>query len=219
MAERKPTKHKHNFKDLTGQKFGRLTVIGRYDIENRKTYWHCQCECGKTVRARSDLLFKGRTRSCGCLCIEVRKAKSTTHGKSYTFEYETWRKMMTRCTNPKDKAYARYGGRGITVCERWHTFENFYSDMGERPPGGLNEWSIDRTDNNGPYSPENCRWATMTEQLRNVRTNHILAFQGRSQCIAAWSKELGVCAYVIYQRINHGWSVERALTEKVRRRR
>ena len=116
--------------------------------------------------------------------------------------------MKSRTTNPKNIGYHRYGGRGIRVCERWLKYENFKADMGE-PPEGM---TLERIDNNGPYSPENCRWATRTEQNNNTRSNRMLTFRGKTQTIMQWAREIGVSFQVLWYRIARGWSVDRALT-------
>jgi hypothetical protein len=118
--------------------------------------------------------------------------------------------MIDRCTNPNNKAYARYGGRGISVCERWLSgFDAFISDMGERPPGT----SIDRIDNDGDYEPVNCRWATAEEQMANTSRSVMLTFRGKTQSVGDWCKELGLKPFTVYSRLNQfGWSTERALT-------
>lgn len=120
--------------------------------------------------------------------------------------------MKVRCSNPKSQAYVRYGARGITVCERWHSFENFYADMGERPEG----MTLDREDNNKGYEPGNCRWATRREQTRNRNITISLSFNGRTQPLAAWAEELGLSYYLLLSRYKAGWSIERLLTTQSR---
>lgn len=154
--------------DLAGQKFGRLTALDRA-LGERGSRWRCQCDCGETSVVRGILLLNGNTRSCGCLSKESSAAvcrSRATHGGRDTPEYGVWWSMRQRCDNPANKAFANYGGRGIRVCERWQSFENFRADMGMRPS---DELSIDRIDNDGNYEPGNCRWATAKEQRANQR--------------------------------------------------
>ena len=124
-------------------------------------------------------------------------------------EYNVWSAIKARCLNPKDRAYPRYGGRGIRICDRWLTFQNFLEDMGPRPPGT----SIERLNNDGHYEPGNCKWATPLEQGNNKRNNRLIEFEGRRMTIAQWGREHGLPRYVIRARISqHGWSIQRALT-------
>lgn len=122
----------------------------------------------------------------------------------------SWRGMVSRCCRPSDRAYANYGGRGIVVCDRWRRFENFLSDMGLLPVG----MTLERIDNDGPYSPENCRWATRAEQNRNRTICKIIEYNGKRQCIAEWERELGFGKDCISYRLRNGWSIERAMTER-----
>lgn len=152
--------------DLTGQRFGRLIAIDRApnikDNGGSWTAWLCKCECGAVVTVRTGCLRRGDTQSCGCLRSEI----ITKHGGSASPEYWVWHAMHQRCENPKHESYRNYGARGITVCERWREFADFIADMGPRPSPGH---SIDRLDNDGPYEPGNCQWATKPEQGRNRR--------------------------------------------------
>lgn len=153
--------------DLTGQRFGRLRVLGQdgYTRVSRNAVWVCQCDCGNTARVDSGMLRHGDTASCGCYRKEVIAERNRRHGMRRNRVYTTWVGMRQRCGNPNAHAYENYGGRGITVCERWRNFQNFYADMGERPPG----LTLDRIDNDGNYEPGNCRWATRQVQSQNQR--------------------------------------------------
>lgn len=158
-----------NTDDLTGQMFGRLTVLERHGVTvDRHATWTCVCSCGSRVVRRADLLRKGATQSCGCIRRERLAKRNKKHGLSHVAEYSVWKSMHTRCNNPNADSYHNYGGRGISVCERWDDFVSFYEDMGPRPSDGH---SLDRKDNEGDYEPDNCRWATVAEQAGNRRTN------------------------------------------------
>lgn len=154
-------------KDITSQRFSRLVVLGFVGISAYgKALWLCECDCKKCVVIAGNKLRSGHSRSCGCLSIDTVIARSQTHGLRSAPEYDVWNAMIQRCSNPKNKKYADYGGRGITVCARWRRFENFYADMGKRPTSA---YSLERIDNNAGYEPTNCRWATIDEQLSNQR--------------------------------------------------
>ncbi|MFI9598919.1 hypothetical protein ACIHCX_03390 [Streptomyces sp. NPDC052043] len=196
--------------DLVGQRFGRLLAIEEAG-RNAKldVLWLCRCDCGKdTVKSGSDLR-RGGTKSCGCLQREAAARHATRHGLNDNPLYRRWRNMIDRTSNPKNKAYPDYGGRGIGVCERWKSFDNFAADMG---PAFSPDLTLDRIDNDGNYEPGNCRWATQIEQQRNRRSNRNITWRGRVMPVAAWSEVLGLKRHLVGQRLRQGWSVERALT-------
>jgi len=207
------------FIDLTGQRFGRLVVVGRADPPVGKwgsAIWHCRCDCGRETDVSGHSLRQGHTGSCGCLQKERVVAAHITHGKSGSRLYATWRAMLQRCEKQYDKSYDDYGGRGITVCEEWHDFANFMQ-WAERT--GYHEGlSIDRIDVNEGYNPVNCRWATMHEQSRNKRNNVNIVYHGVTRCLSDWAATLGINVGVLWMRIfGYGWDVERAFTTPVRK--
>jgi hypothetical protein len=202
-------------KDIVGQRFGRLTVVKFAELRGQAR-WLCDCDCGNQTTVTGGSLRSGNTMSCGCLhreSVSKRNIASSTHGMFGTPEYRSWSAMMTRCTNPSHAAYQRYGGRGISVCDDWKTFERFYGDMGPRPPG----CSIERIDNNMGYEPANCRWATRVEQQRNKRSNRIISHDGRSLPVSEWAEIVGLTQYTIHARLGRGWTTEDALTKPLRR--
>lgn len=204
------------FQDLTGWQFGRLAVEEFFSRNNNITYWKCRCECGAAIVVRSGNLKQGKSKSCGCLRQEITSSRFTKHG--YTVggkpaEYIAWKCMTQRCRDINNKSYHRYGGRGITVCDRWlNSFENFYADMGGRP---TDKHSIERIDNEKNYTPDNCKWATKKEQNRNTATNRRLTYRGEMLTVSEWTEKLGLGRGTICARIDrYGWPIEKALTPK-----
>lgn len=196
--------------DISGQTFGRLTAIAPVDRTKCKhILWLCICECGAESVVRATYLRRGLTRSCGCLHREELAERLTLHGMSGSLEYRTWQDMRERCENPNDGKHKHYGGRGITVCDRWQTFEYFYADMGDKPAG----LTIDRINNDGDYTPENCKWSTRKQQQRNKRNNRLLTMNEQTLCIAEWAEKTGLGYYAIYHRLERGWPIEKALTQ------
>lgn len=189
--------------------FERLTVIG---LSDQKYKLMCKCTCGQIKHVRKSDLVRGRVKSCGCLLKEKSSARAvernSSHGMSRTRVYRIWAGIIDRCTNKNGKYFEHYMGRGITICDRWKTFENFYTDMGDPP----SKHSIERIDNDKRYSPTNCKWATFEEQNNNKRSNVCITFENQTLTIAQWSKRINVRADTLRARINSGWSIEKALT-------
>ena len=206
-------------KDLTGQRFGRWTVIGEAPKKGSQSYWRCVCDCGTAKDVYAYSLTKGVSMSCGCQRDEETARRNFKHGvcdgchtETPPRTYNCWRNMKARCQNPNNHKYPIYGGRGITVCDNWQTFAGFYADMGDCPEGH----SIDRIDNDGNYEPGNCRWATVEQQMSNQSTNRMLTLDGKTQTLAQWARDTGIQQLTISRRIDvSGWSVEKALTEPV----
>ena len=202
-----------------GTRFGRLVVVKEATSGSwRESRWICRCDCGSTAIARGSGLRRGCPKSCGCLAREVTAARTVRHG--YTRkgqrspEWLVWSAMIQRCHYPKDRRYPNYGGRGIAVCERWRaSFEDFVADMGHRPSP---RHSLDRVDNDGPYSQENCRWANPKEQQGNKRNSRAIEFQGRRLSISGWADETGLPARLISGRLRAGWLMERVLITPMR---
>lgn len=193
-----------------GNRFGRLEILavgktaGTYNY--RAVY---RCDCGTVRSTAVATLQTGQSKSCGCLVRE----KTTKHGLHKSPLYRVWVRMHQRCYDPKIEKYPHYGGRGITVCERWHDVTKFHEDMSPLYRDGL--W-LDRIDNDGPYSPENCRWTARSTQQRNKRNNIVISFNGRSQVLQDWCDELGIRYGLVWDRIRAGWEPVKALSTPAR---
>lgn len=194
--------------DMVGWKHGRLEVMERAGKVGARSAWRCRCECGQTV-VRTGSALKQGLQSCGCLSADAPK----THGESRTPLYDVWCAMHQRCSNPNNKLFHRYGGRGIAVHPRWKRYESFRMDMEPRPAGAV----LDRIDNDGGYSSGNCRWSTQQQSARNRSSNRIIHHAGKALCVTEWAEQLGVSKRTILGRLNRGWSVADALTKPVRR--
>ena len=197
---------------LLGRRFGRWLVVSYGGPGERYRHmWSCRCDCGTERCVTRWRLVTGTSRSCGCLSRELSKQRESRHGETSrhgaTRIYASWKGMKDRCYRKTTREYKRYGGRGIRVCLRWHTFENFLADMG-RPPAGH---SIDRIDGDGNYEPGNCRWATPKQQARNRRNNVLVTFNNKTQCVAAWAEELGLKLSTLKTRLKKRWPLETAL--------
>ncbi len=195
--------------DRIGRRYGRLLVIKRAGHIGVKVAWLCRCDCGSISTVSASHLRVGGTASCGCLRMEQalrrRHGHATRSGVSPT--YSSWEGLLARCRDANDIGYARYGGRGIRVCDRWSDFALFLADMGERPDGR----SIDRIDTNGDYCPENCRWATKLEQANNTRANVFVVVDGESMTFAQASRQTGIPYGTLQGRVMRGRTHQEAV--------
>ena len=199
-----------------GAKFGWLTVVRELPGGDHYTLWECKCVCGEVRQVRGANLVTRNTKSCGCFRRKHSRERALKHGKRRAPEYKVWVEMRYRCLKENHLQYPDYGGRGIKVCERWlRSFANFYEDMGERP---TKKHSIGRIDNDGNYSPENCRWELIDQQANNRRNNVRLTCGGRTMTLIQWSRISGIGPTTIRNRIKRGWRVEHAIFQPTRSR-
>lgn len=195
----------HRARDITGQKCGYLTAIQYAGSDGRKSLWLVECICGNHITMPASEFLKGKQKSCGCLRGELCSKAKTTHGMSRHPAFAVWRSMLDRCRLPSHQAWHNYGGRGITVCQRWQEgFENFWADMGGSYKPGL---TLDRIDVNGDYCPENCRWATYKEQARNKRENRYADSPLGRMTVAELAEQSGIGKTTLYYRLDHGVTV------------
>lgn len=205
-----------NFIDLTGRKFGRLTVIERTANRNGKPHWFCRCECGKEVVVAGVNLRSGNTVSCGCYRNEQIGNVNATHRMFGTRVHRIWHHIKNRCLNKNAHNYKYYGGRGISICEEWLQFEPFL--IWALSHGYTDNLTIDRKDVNGNYTPENCHWVSVKEQHYNKRNSRNLELNGENHPLAEWAKIIGVSYGTLYARLKTHSPAD-ALTMKGRPRR
>lgn len=206
--------------DLAGKKFGRITVVSLSHID-KNSHWNCMCDCGTEFTAIGNNLTRGKSKSCGCLRRQATGDRSRTHGDSYTRLFRVWAGMRRRVLNKNDQRYSDYGGRGIAICERWNSYENFKKDMCQSFLAhcyvhGNRNTTIDRIDNDGDYSPKNCKWATHAEQNLNKRDNVLLRLNGEDYTIAELSRKFNINKSTMKDRLRRNWSLERAVNTPVK---
>lgn len=216
-----------SMEELTGKRFGRMTVIRQTDrppgkLHNR--YWLCRCDCGNEKVYCTGEINRGAIVSCGCYHREMASKRAyeqhLTHGKTGTRLYGIWNAMKDRCSNPNCKTFHLYGGRGIKVCEEWkHSFEAFSEWAvlnGYDPSKKRGECTVDRIDVNGNYCPENCRIVSQKEQCKNKRSNRMITYNGETKTMTEWAEQYGLRVGTLRDRLSYGWDVERCLTQPLR---
>ena len=190
MADDNAIKHGSRFKDISGLKFGRLMAESFAFKRGIKLFWNCLCECGNHVILPIGNISNGHTKSCGCLNVDRIIERNTKHGLWKSSEFSSWMSAKDRCFNPAEQSYKHYGGRGITMCDRWkNSFAAFFEDMGQKPTPNH---TLDRIDNDGHYQPGNCRWATHRQQMANRRNSILITHKGETLCLAEWSRKLEI---------------------------
>lgn len=203
----RPTVKRVAFKNIAGKKFGKLTPIKLHSRGTQGWKWSCLCDCGKETVVLGKSMSSGDTKSCGCLAAPSKSVLGVPV-KSLK-EYHIWNGVLNRCHRDTNRAEPNYKDRGITVCEEWkNSFLKFYEDMGRCPEG----YTLDREDNNGPYSKENCRWATPKQQSRNTRSNKIITIEGVTKCLVEWREHFGISKSCYQWRVRNGWDEIKALT-------
>lgn len=207
--------------DLTGKRFGKLTVIEKHNQDKWGGWnWLCKCDCGNESIVSGGHLRGMKAKSCGCSRTE---SKNFIHKMTGSRIYSIWQAMKSRCYYDKNKRFKDYGGRGITVCDEWkNSFISFYEwsmKNGYDENAERGQCTIDRIDVNGNYEPNNCRWATIKQQANNTRRNHFIEYNGKTQTVSQWANELGVEPDSIFNRLQKGFTEEEALTLKFYERR
>lgn len=207
--------------DLTGKRFGKLTVIKKHNQDKWGGWnWLCRCDCGNETVVSGGHLRGLKTKSCGC---SRKETKNFTHKMTGSRLYNVWQAMKSRCYYEKSEMFKHYGGRGITVCDEWkNSFISFYDwsiKNGYDENAERGQCTIDRIDVNGNYEPNNCRWATIKQQANNTRRNHLIKYNGKTQTVSQWANELGVEPDSIFSRLQKGFTEEEALSLKVYERR
>jgi hypothetical protein len=204
-------------KDITGQRFHKLVALEhagyREGAKCRKSLWKCICDCGREAIVAYVELTAGATKSCGCIIGQHKRTHGATVGGKPSPEFMAWGSLRARCENPHSRSYKDYGARGIKVCERWATFENFLADMGPRPSPA---YSIDRRDNNGNYEPGNCHWTTRVAQSNNRRSSRFLTINGETKTYAEWERHADLPPGRVFTRLKMGWKPEEVLQPSVR---
>ncbi len=188
---------------------GRWTVLRQSDRKNNhgvRRWYLCKCSCGSLKEVDAYTLRKGISKSCGCLRVEVTAQTHTKHGMTNSREFCVWSRMLQRCRDCKDRMFHRYGGRGIRVCKRWEEFTNFYADLGPIPEGA----TLDRIDNDGNYTPGNCRWVTWKANCRNRWNTIYVRYKGFRRPLVEWCDILGLDYKKTHRRLRDGWSERRA---------
>ncbi len=216
MAKDAVTKKREPMK--AGHRYGRLVSVEFSHRNKKNSFWKFKCDCGNETITNIHKARSGCAESCGCArnerAAERLRAQNTKHGMTRTTEYNIWRNMLTRCCDPKHHKYHNYGGRGIKVCAEWQKdFLSFYHYIGPRPSF---KYTLDRyPDPNGNYEPGNCRWATWQQQSRNKISNRIVFFQGQEMCLVDAAELLGIKYSALRARLDRGWALDRAFSQKV----
>lgn len=206
--------------DLTGNRYGRLLVLRREGTRrspcgSTKVLWRCLCDCGNETVVAGSELKTGKTKSCGCYhketIAEIGRS-SRKHGDSQNSRlYTIWSGIIQRCQYPKHVEFYRYGGRGISVCDEWRDYSNFKNWAIETGYNDNDKLSIDRVDNDGDYSPDNCKWSTVIEQSNNRSSNVYLTYNGETKTVSQWARDVGIKRDTLAARINRGWDIGKAL--------